>query len=120
MSDMPPVAPIMVGGYGSPGGYKFSDDEVDSVIKQWEDLLTDLRNDRLKATQIAEVLPPGDEPASHNFVETGVNPSGQSLKDEHQAMYDYVNNYITALHAAKNKISVAEQQNRDAMNQTGA
>ncbi|GAA3534390.1 hypothetical protein GCM10022222_17410 [Amycolatopsis ultiminotia] len=115
MSDIPPVAPIMVGGYGKAGGYQFSEDEVDGVIKQWEDLRDELIKDKADADIIAGVLPPADEVASHTFVEQGANPSGKSLQDEHQNMVDYATNYITALRAAKNKISVNEQEQREKM-----
>jgi hypothetical protein len=114
MSDIPSVPPIQVGGYGPGGGYKFNDDEIDGVIKQWEDMLTDLRNDLDHANTIAYVQAPGDEPASNAFIQNGANPSGQSLLGEHQQMVDYTVNFITALRAAKNKITVAEQQAADA------
>ncbi|SEP54146.1 hypothetical protein [Amycolatopsis saalfeldensis] len=119
MADIPPVPPIQVGSYGQGGGYKFSEGEVDGVIKQWEDMLHDCQDDLTKARLIANVTPPGDEPASHNFVETGANPSGQSLLDQNQAMVDYVNNFLTALRAAKNKITVAEQEAADAAGKSG-
>ncbi|MBB4687294.1 hypothetical protein [Amycolatopsis jiangsuensis] len=114
---VPEVPPIMVGGYGSSGGYKFSEDEVDAVIKQWEDLLTDLTKDRVHAQNIADVKPPADEVASHTFINQGANPSGKSLLDEHNKMVKYTQNFITALTAAKNKITVNEQENRDRLAQ---
>ncbi|WP_336162018.1 hypothetical protein [Amycolatopsis sp. VC5-11] len=111
---LPPVPPIQVGSYGKGGGYKFSEDEIDSVIKQWEDLLDDLKNDLDSAERIANVQAPGDEPASNLYVKQGAGPSGESLKQQHKAMVDYTVNFITALRAAKNKITVAEQQAADA------
>ncbi|MGW7535185.1 hypothetical protein [Amycolatopsis sp. NPDC054798] len=118
MSDVPPPAPIMVGGYGSAGGYKFSEDEVDSVIKQWEDLRVNLNKDLSDARFIADVKRPADEFASNDFIAKGANPSGQTLLEQHQRMVDYVTNFITALKAAKNKITVAEQEARDAASKT--
>ncbi|MEU4674238.1 hypothetical protein AB0F91_41315 [Amycolatopsis sp. NPDC023774] len=119
MSEVPPPAPIKVGNYGTAGGYQFSEDEVDGVIRQWEDLLQEMNADLLRAKRIAEVKAPADEFASADFVSTGANPSGATLKTQHKAMVDYVTNYITALKAAKNKITVKEQETRDAMNKTG-
>lgn len=112
-NDVPPPPPIMVGGYGTAGGYKFSEDEIDSVIKQWEDLHAHLNDDLTDAHKIKEVKPPADEFASHDFVDQGANPSGATLLEQHQRMYDYVGNFITALRAAKNKINIAEQKHRD-------
>ncbi|PKV93042.1 hypothetical protein ATK30_3879 [Amycolatopsis echigonensis] len=105
---VPPVPPIMVGSYGKAGGYKFTEDEVDSVIGQWKDLLTDLMKDERLAHSVATVQPPADEVASHTFVNQGANPSGQSLMDEHAKMVQYTKNFIDALTAAKQKISVDE------------
>ncbi len=112
---VPPVPPIMVGSYGKAGGYKFTEDEVDSVIKQWQDLLTDLTKDRSYAITVAEVNPPADEVASHTFVNQGANPSGKSLLDEHEKMVKYTLNFIDALTAAKKKITVAELHNAEDM-----
>ncbi|WP_432849000.1 hypothetical protein ACQPXB_49390 [Amycolatopsis sp. CA-161197] len=120
MSDVPPPAPIKVGNYGAAGGYQFDEDEVDSVIKQWNDLLTNVDEDLRHAQAIADVTRPADEFASNDFVDKGANPSGQTLVTQHQRMHDYVVNFITALNAAKNKITFHEQQQRDALKKTGA
>ncbi|MFC5119880.1 hypothetical protein ACFPN7_38610 [Amycolatopsis halotolerans] len=114
-TQVPPVPPIMVGSYGKAGGYKFTEDEVDSVIKQWQDLLGDLVKDRTHAIVIAGVKPPADEVASHTFVNQGSNPSGQSLLDEHEKMVTYTQNFIDALTAAKKKISITELHNAEDM-----
>ncbi|MEV6895762.1 hypothetical protein [Amycolatopsis sp. NPDC051372] len=120
MSEIPPTPPIKVGSYGTAGGYQFEDDEIDSVIKQWQDLHDHLGDDLVEAQKIAYVKPPADEFASHDFVDKGANPSGYTLLDQHQRMVDYVAAFITALTAAKNKITVHEQQQRDNLNKTGA
>ncbi|WP_233573738.1 hypothetical protein [Amycolatopsis panacis] len=114
---VPDIPPIMVGGYGKAGGYEFSAEEVDGVIKQWQDLLADLAADRQHAEAVANVQAPADEVASHTFINNGANPSGQSLLDEHNKMVKYTRNFITALTAAKNKITVAEQEHREQLAQ---
>ena len=113
------LPPIQVGGYGPSGGYKFSADEVDAVIKQWEDLLTNVQDDLQHARTIADVKAPADEYASNDFISKGADPSGQSLLEQHQRMVDYTKNFITALKAAKNKITVAEQEAADAAKKSG-
>jgi hypothetical protein len=119
MSDVPPPPPIMVGSYGSGGGYKFSEDEIDGVIKQWEDLLTNMGKDLRDAQNIAYVTPPADEFASHDFINKGADPSGKTLLEQHQRMHDYVSNFIEALRAAKNKITLDQQRQRDKLDKTG-
>ena len=119
MAEVPPPAPIQVGGYGPAGGYKFSSDEVDSVITKWQDLLDNLNTDLKHARTIAGVRRPADEPASNDFIDKGANPSGTTLLDQHDRMVQYVNNFITALKAAKNKITVAEQEARDSVPKAG-
>lgn len=119
MPEVPPVPPVQVGGYGPAGGYKFSDGEVDAVIKQWEDLLADTRTDLARAITIRDVRAPAAEPASEDFINKGANPSGVSLVEQHQRMVDYTTNFITALKAAKNKITVAEQEAADSVKKKG-
>ncbi|MFF4594841.1 hypothetical protein [Amycolatopsis sp. NPDC001319] len=119
MSEVPPPAPIKVGNYGTAGGYQFSEDEVDGVIKKWGDLLVEMQQDLRRAERIASVKAPAAEFASNDFVSKGANPSGSTLLEQHQRMVDYVTNYITALNAAKNKITVAEQEARDAAAKQG-
>lgn len=116
MSEVPPAAPIQVGSGGSPGGYKFEPDQVDAVLKQWQDLQRDLLDDIKNAGKIAHVRAPGQEFASSDFVEIGAKRSGYSLLDQHQMMSDYVQNYIDALMNASGKIKQGEQQATDAVN----
>ncbi|MDQ0378267.1 hypothetical protein [Amycolatopsis thermophila] len=100
LTEVPPPAPIMVGGNGSPGGYQFSPDEVRGVISKWKELLTDLQTDLSNANTIAEVKPPGQEFASGDFVHRAAKVSGETLQLQHQRMVDYVKNYINALEKA--------------------
>ncbi|MFF0145456.1 hypothetical protein ATK36_1636 [Amycolatopsis sulphurea] len=116
---LPPVPPIQVDGYGPGGGYVFNAEEAGGVIKQWEDLLVGLRDDLGQARAVANVTAPADEVASHVFINNGAEPSGQSLLAEHQAMVDYSMKFITALKAAKNKITVAEQEAADSVKEKG-
>ena len=119
MSEVPPAAPIQVGSGGTAGGYKFSPDQVDSVINQWKTLLEDLKTDVTNATTIAQVKPPGQEFASSDFVNTGAKLSGNTLLEQHQRMVQYVTNYIDALEKASGKIAQAEDQAASAAGKTG-
>lgn len=116
---LPPVPPIQVDGYGPGGGYVFNAEEAGGVIKQWEDLLVGLREDLEDAKAVAYVTAPADEPASRLFIDNGATPSGQSLLAQHHAMVEYSMKFITALKAAKNKITVAEQEAADSVKKKG-
>lgn len=116
MSEVPPAAPIQVGSGGSPGGYKFEPGQVDAVLKQWQDLHTNLLADINNAQKIAQVTPPGGEFASEDFINQGARRSGNSLLEQHHKMAQYVQNYIEALQKASGKITQGEQHATDAVN----
>jgi hypothetical protein len=116
---VPPAAPIMVGNNGTAGGYKFDPGQVRSVINQWKQLRDDLEEDLVHAQTIAGVKPPGVDPASGQFVQGGSNPSGSTLLEQTNQMIQYCNNYIAALEKAAGQIEQAEEDARQAVNQTG-
>jgi hypothetical protein len=116
MSDVPPAAPIQVGSGGAPGGYKFEPDQVDAVLKQWQDLYEELQKDISHARKVAHVTAPGQEFASRLFVESGAQASGDTLLDQHERMKSYVLNYIHALQEASGKLQRGEQLATDAVN----
>jgi hypothetical protein len=89
------------------GGYTFDADKIDAVIKKWQDLLEDLRRDRVDAQLMASVKPPGKEFASGDW-ESLANPSGQAFLEQNKKMQDYVQTYIDQLTAAKQKITTKE------------
>lgn len=91
------------------GGYSFSPEEIDAVLKQWEDLRDDLQNDLDEANKIANVQAPGNEPASNTFVGSA-NPAGQALLQQTKSMLEHTKQYIDALKQAKGVTEQAEEQ----------
>lgn len=89
------------------GGYQFDPDKIDAVIKSWNDLLTDLQNDRQDGLLMAGVVAPGKEFASGDW-EKLANPSGKAFVLQNQKMQAYVAQYIQNLTDAKNKIAANE------------
>lgn len=119
LTSVPPPAPIQVGSNGSPGGYKFDPDQVQSVISKWQKLRDDIENDLRQAQVIAGVRAPGQEFASGDFIQQGAGPSGDTLLQQHLRMREYVQNYITALQQASGQIAQSEDDAQQAAAQQG-
>ncbi|WP_027941588.1 hypothetical protein [Amycolatopsis taiwanensis] len=119
LTTVPPPPPIQVGNNGSPGGYYFEPDRVQSVIAKWQDLLHDLQSDRNEAQLIAEVRAPAPDPASNQFTDNGTLPSGRTLLEQTDRMIQYVQNYIEALQKASGQIQQADTDVQQAVSQSG-
>jgi hypothetical protein len=100
-------SPATGSGSASGGGFEFDPDKIDGVIKQWQDLYTDLRNDANDANLMAAIKAPGKEFASGDF-EKSANPSGKAFVEQNKRMQDYVKKYVDALLEAKKKITTRE------------
>lgn len=119
LTTIPPPPPIQVGNNGSPGGYYFEPDQVQSVINKWQSLLADLQQDRYNAQYVANVRAPASDPASNQFVSNGADPSGQTLLEQHSRMVEYVQNYIEALQKASGQLQQADADAQQAVNTSG-
>lgn len=129
MPTAPPIAPIKVGGAigkatgsfigsASGGGYVFTEEEVDGLIKEWEDLLLELQTDEQHAENIRGVKGPGKEFASGDFQEAA-NKSGDLFLKQYDRMQKYVGEYIEALKKAKEKTATENEQAVDAVTTAG-
>lgn len=94
---------------GGSGGYVFSPEEIDEVIKQWEELLDDIMQDEDHVRTIATVQAPGREFASGDFKDAA-GPSGEMLAEQTKRMRRYVSAYINALKNAKHATQAQDQQ----------
>lgn len=106
------------GGAGGGGGYTFTPEEIDEVIRQWEDLREGLRDDLDEARTIASVRAPGNEFASGDFA-SAASPSGTALYEQTLRMIDYVERYIQALNQAKGATEAQNEQARDDIEKPG-
>ncbi|EHY89622.1 hypothetical protein ACWGRK_03040 [Saccharomonospora azurea] len=103
----------------SSGGYRFSREEIDGVIRQWEDLHRDLLDDYRQAEGMARVQPPGSEPASQDFT-SSANPSGKAFAQATLKMIDYVEKYIEALRNARDGITTREDESQEHISRVGS
>ncbi|MGI5996655.1 MAG: hypothetical protein ACOX8C_17175 [Saccharomonospora viridis] len=113
------AAPAIAGAPApSGGGYKFSREEIDEVIRQWEDLHGKLLDD-YRLSDHMNVRPPGAEPASEDFA-ASANPSGKAFATALLRMIDYVEKYIQALRDARDGITTREEQSHEDINSVGS
>ncbi|MFD9963539.1 hypothetical protein [Amycolatopsis sp. NPDC058986] len=103
---------------GGGGGFSFDKDKIDGVIKKWEDLRTQLKNDATDANLMANVKAPGKEFASGDW-EKLANPSGKAFLEQNEKMQEYVKNYIDALLDAKKKITTKEADTQADISKAG-
>lgn len=91
------AAKSMIGG----GGFEFSPEELEGVIKEWEDLLEELQDDSQELGRIKiAATPPAEDVASVGFVNAVVDGLNEA-HESNQSMVAYVEDYIAKLKAAK-------------------
>ncbi|WP_377395589.1 hypothetical protein [Prauserella oleivorans] len=106
------------GGAGGGGGYTFTPEEIDEVIRQWEDLREGLEDDEREAENVANVQAPGREFASGDF-QQAANPSGEALVQQTRRMKQYVEMYIAKLKEAKAGTEAQNEHARDEIKKFG-
>ncbi|AXB46297.1 MULTISPECIES: hypothetical protein [Amycolatopsis] len=111
-----PVSMSAPGGNG--GGFTFQADQIDAVIKKWQDLLDDLKTDAEDARNMAAVKAPGKEFASGDFAKLAI-PSVKAFIDQNTKMQEYVENYVEALESAKKSMTNNEADTEAALKKTG-
>jgi hypothetical protein len=99
-----------------PTGGKFTMDaaELNDAIKQWTDLLTELRKDVETGRVMASVSAPGSplDQAGKAFVDAA-NASGIAYLKANKAQQDFVTEYITKLTAVRDGHVEADQTGAD-------
>jgi hypothetical protein len=91
-------------------GFKFSADELQAVLTQWQQLQTKLQNAQQRTMPMWDVNPAASDDASGLAAGTA-GGSGSSYLSHLCAMSEYADAYVTALTTALNNYHAAEAAN---------
>ncbi|KFU80737.1 hypothetical protein BB31_14340 [Amycolatopsis lurida NRRL 2430] len=113
-------APPTGGSYGTPvpagAGFKYDEATLHELVKEWNDLAQEYRDDLVDAEFIAKVEPPGREYASEDNA-TITRQSGQALVDALNQRVAYCKNMAAKYVAALGKYATADEHARTVINQ---
>ncbi len=99
---------------GGGGGYRFTPSELESVLRQWQQLHASLLQAKSSVHTMTEVQAPASDTASQNAT-SAASQSGQAYQDHLAAMLDYSERYITALQTALANYHNAEEGGSQSM-----
>ncbi|NIJ10764.1 hypothetical protein FHU38_001108 [Saccharomonospora amisosensis] len=95
------------------GSWAFDREQIDAVIRQWEDLRDDLEQDRQSInSMIRNAVPPSSDDPSGQFVKS-ILDGLRSLDESNSSMAEYVQDFLDKLYKARNVISQTETDNTD-------
>jgi hypothetical protein len=106
------------GGGGGGGAYMFASlEELDGVIKQWEDLADELKadNDRVKRAIDQTATPAGDDVSGNNYSSSNKVLAG--MQKHNEELLKYTGHYIAKLKQCRTQMATTEQGNQAKMNQ---
>ncbi|AHI00055.1 hypothetical protein GCM10010174_81670 [Kutzneria viridogrisea] len=96
------------------GCFAFTEDEFQAVIKQWRDLLHELKQAERAARPMSSVRPAADEPVSR-FVATITNDSGRAYLKHNREAQRFVSEFLAKLTQAHQVYLDAEQNGTDGL-----
>lgn len=106
-------AQVPSGGYG--GHYEIDPDELDGIIKEWQDIVSGLKKDEADIQFIRQVLPPApDKPASKAQAHA-LSKFGERMHHRNEEMSRYASMYLQNLEETRKQYQAQEQYGRDAM-----
>jgi hypothetical protein len=108
----------LMGVGGAPGAgqsYSYSPDQLQAIIKKYDDILRSLMEVRSATQYIAMADPPADEAASVQFAQKA-NNSGRAFAQAHQQAITYVQGEINKLKAVLQQYNQAEDANAEQAN----
>lgn len=108
------MAAASVVGSGAPSGeWTFDREQLDAVIRKWEDLRDDLGKDRQSLYTVTGLNPsPSDDEPSYGYTRQ-VRDSLVSLQDSTQSMIAYIQDFVDRLVRARDGIEQSDSTNAD-------
>jgi len=102
---------------GAGGGFELTPEELNALIGLWEDELEKISQDTMTIEGIiAGLVPPGTDPVSAGYVDTGVE-SLFALQTQNDSMRIYATEYVAKLKLAKKKLETKDSDTADSLNQ---
>jgi hypothetical protein len=112
-----PYAPE-TGGGGEGGSYMFASiEELDGVIRQWQDLVDDIIADQhnIKSAGNEANSPAGDPVSGNNY--DASSKVVMAMQKHNETLLEYAIGYVRKLKLCRGQTSTTEQGNQDKMNQ---
>lgn len=113
---MPTALPT--GGGGGGGSYMFANlEELDGVIRQWRDLVDELKADQGRVRHAVDNLarPAGDDVSGENFRES--NKVVSAMQRHNETLMKYAAHYVKKLEDCRKQMATTEEGNQTSMNQ---
>lgn len=91
------------------GGWEFTAEELESVIKKWKDLLDDVEKDRHKIRDIRRNLrsPPSDDDPTGAYYKKLID-GATAMEQSNDSMHSYIKDYISRLEDAKSELKESD------------
>ncbi|GDY30650.1 hypothetical protein [Gandjariella thermophila] len=102
-----PTAPASAG-----QSYSYSPDQLQAIIKKYQDVLQTLMQAAQSTTFIGMMDPPADEDASKEFTQKALG-SGRAFRQANQQSIEYVSGEIDKLKAVLQQYNQAEEANAE-------
>src|SRR5699024_3384813 len=99
----------------------FDFDEMGAVIKKWDGLLEDLKEDRSKIRRILQSCrtgqPSDDEPTTNYHAR--LIDGATAMQESNQSMITYVSDYVEKLRKARSEVAESDAAAGDALRSMG-
>lgn len=109
--------PVGTGVLSVAGGFEFpSTEEIDSLLSQWKARRDSIaqRGDQLETMVKSLLRAPADDDSTTGYTDTW-KQSLMQLRDQHESMVAYIDNYVQKLEAAKTAKQTGEDDNTGAL-----
>jgi hypothetical protein len=103
---------------GGGGGFEYDEATLHELVREWNDLANEFRNDQRRAQQLAQTQGPGLEYASEGNADR-IRSSGRALLETLGSREDYCRAMAKKFETALGKYATAEDVHSTEIEQTG-